>query len=73
MAPSLLIADGTAFHTYLAHDRKLLKQSAAILDAAITSITNAQPNLQRIGKDRSARTDVAWNERVGARSVLANW
>jgi hypothetical protein len=28
-------------------------------------------NLQRIGKDRSARTDVDWNEWVGERSVLA--
>lgn len=59
MAPSLLIADGTAFQTYLAQDRKLLKESAAILDAAITGITNAQPNIVLVSGDLTKDGELA--------------
>jgi 3',5'-cyclic AMP phosphodiesterase CpdA len=51
MAPSLLIADGPAFQTYLAQDRKLLKESAAILDAAIAGVTNEQPDIVLVSGD----------------------
>jgi 5'-nucleotidase/UDP-sugar diphosphatase len=51
MAPSLLMADGPAFQTYLAQDRKLLKESAAILDAAIAGITNEQPDIVLVSGD----------------------
>ncbi len=37
--PDLLISDGEAFQNYLAFDRKLLRESGAILDATISSIT----------------------------------
>ena len=51
MDPSLLIADGVAFQTYLAQDRKMLAQSASILDSVITSVSNAQPNIVLVTGD----------------------
>ena len=38
MDPSLIVNDGTAFQTYLAHDRKLLAESDAILKATVNAI-----------------------------------
>jgi hypothetical protein len=43
--PSLLMQDGTAFQTYLAGDRKLLRESQAILDQMVTEVTQAQPDI----------------------------
>jgi 2',3'-cyclic-nucleotide 2'-phosphodiesterase (5'-nucleotidase family) len=43
MDSSLLIQDGTAFQTYLAGDRKMLKESPAILSATIDTIIAMQP------------------------------
>lgn len=51
MDPGLLIADGSAFQNYLAGDRKLLKESPAILDAAITGILAAQPDIVLVPGD----------------------
>lgn len=51
MDPGLLISDGVALQTYLAQDRKLLKESPAILDAAITGILAAQPDLVLVAGD----------------------
>ena len=49
--PSLLVRDGTAFQTYLAADRKLLKESQAILDQMVTEIRQAQPNIVLVSGD----------------------
>ena len=51
MDPSLLIADGTAFQTYLAQDRKMLAQSKALLEAALAGISNARPKLLLVTGD----------------------
>lgn len=51
MDPSLLIAEGPAFQTYLAQDRKLLKESAAILDSALAGIIEARPDIVLIPGD----------------------
>jgi 3',5'-cyclic AMP phosphodiesterase CpdA len=51
MAPSLVIADGTAFQTYLAQDRKMLAESAAILDSVVTSISAQTPDIVLVPGD----------------------
>jgi 2',3'-cyclic-nucleotide 2'-phosphodiesterase (5'-nucleotidase family)/3',5'-cyclic AMP phosphodiesterase CpdA len=51
MHPGLLVADGPAFQTYLAQDRKLLAESAAILDAALLGISQAHPDIVLIPGD----------------------
>ncbi len=43
--PDLLIQDGSAFQTYLAQDRKLLKESEAILNSATDSIKTEDPEI----------------------------
>ncbi len=59
MDPSLLIADGVAFQTYLAYDRKLLKESAAILDSVIAGVTNADPDIVLIPGDLTKDGELA--------------
>ncbi|MBU2652155.1 MAG: metallophosphoesterase [Bacteroidetes bacterium] len=43
--PSLLISDGPAFQTYLAHDRKLIAESHAIMEASVNSILAEMPDI----------------------------
>lgn len=49
--PDLLINDGTAFQTYLASDRKLLKESEAILESVIDTIKNIAPDVVIVAGD----------------------
>ena len=51
MDPSLLVADGTAFQTYLAGDRKLLAESHAILEEVVTELVAAKPQIVLITGD----------------------
>ncbi|MCS7090845.1 MAG: esterase-like activity of phytase family protein [Verrucomicrobiota bacterium] len=51
MDPSLLVNDGPAFQSYLARDRKLLRESPAILEAAIDGILQASPQIVLIAGD----------------------
>lgn len=51
MDPSLLINDGLAFQTYLAGDRKLLKESVAITKAIIDSLIALKPQILLIPGD----------------------
>jgi 2',3'-cyclic-nucleotide 2'-phosphodiesterase (5'-nucleotidase family)/3',5'-cyclic AMP phosphodiesterase CpdA len=51
MHPSLLIEDGLAFQTYLAQDRKLLKESVAIFNAVVDGIAQAQPEIVLVPGD----------------------
>jgi DNA repair exonuclease SbcCD nuclease subunit len=53
MDPSLLIADGSAFQTYLAGDRKLLAESAAIDKAAIDAVIAQQPDILLVNGDET--------------------
>ncbi len=48
---TLLIQDGVAFQTYLAYDRKLLKESVAILESVLDSIKNLQPDILLVSGD----------------------
>jgi len=45
MDPSLLINDGVAFQTYLSHDRKLIKESDAIMQKLASIIYNERPEI----------------------------
>ena len=49
--PALLVNDGTAFQTYLAYDRKMLKESGAILESVLTSIKAQAPDVLLISGD----------------------
>ena len=49
--PSLLISDGTAFQAYLAHDRKMLQESKAILRAAIDTVKALNPDFLLVSGD----------------------
>ena len=51
MDPSLLIADGSAFQTYLAFDPKLLQFSAPIFMTAISKIQREKPDIVMIPGD----------------------
>ncbi len=53
MDPSLLVADGSAFQTYLAGDRKLLAESAAIDKAAIDAVIAQQPDILLVNGDET--------------------
>ncbi|MBN2172606.1 MAG: metallophosphoesterase [Bacteroidales bacterium] len=49
--PSLLINDGPAFEEYLTYDRKLLKESNAIMESLIDSLIAEQPDIVLISGD----------------------
>ena len=51
MDTSLLINDGTAFQTYLAMDRKMLAESHAIMEAAIDTILQMDPDILLVPGD----------------------
>jgi hypothetical protein len=51
MAPSLLIQDGTAFDKVIRADRKLLRESPAILKAAVENLLNDSVNIVLITGD----------------------
>lgn len=51
MAPSLLVSEGQAFEDYISHDRKMLKESGAILDALIKEVTAENPDIILIPGD----------------------
>ncbi len=59
MHPGLVISDGAAFQTYLAQDRKLLKESAAILESALTGILAARPDIVLIPGDLTKDGELA--------------
>lgn len=43
MAPELLEEDGAAFQHYIAHDRKMLKESVSLLRAAVDALVRERP------------------------------
>lgn len=51
MAPSLLVKDGKAFSDYIAHDRKMLKESTALMDAALDSLLRVRPQFVLVAGD----------------------
>lgn len=63
-ATNLLVNDGVAFQTYLAADRKLLLQSAAILDQIITEINEAQPQIVLVPGDLTKDGELVCHQAV---------
>ncbi len=51
MAPQLLLSEGAPFEEYLTRDRKMLRESAEILDTLVNEITDAQPQLVLVTGD----------------------
>ncbi len=68
MDPGLVVADGPALQSYLARDRKMLKESPAILEAALTGILEAQPNIVLVSGDLTKDGERASHE--GFRNAL---
>ena len=51
MAPQLLVNDGTAVQEYLNRDRKMLRESAEILDTLVNDIIEEKPDLVLVTGD----------------------
>ena len=51
MAPQLLVSEGKAFEEYLIKDRKMLRESAEILDTLMTDILDIKPHLVLVTGD----------------------
>ena len=51
MAPELLKKDGSAFEQYLNRDRKMLRESAEILDTLVGDIIDLNPQLVLVTGD----------------------
>jgi 3',5'-cyclic AMP phosphodiesterase CpdA len=62
--PDLLVQDGVAFQTYLAQDRKLLKESEAILDSAIDAIDLENPEIVLICGDLTKDGELSGHMKV---------
>ncbi|MEI6195178.1 MAG: metallophosphoesterase, partial [Verrucomicrobiota bacterium] len=68
-APNLLVSNGVAFQTYLAGDRKLLAESAAIDTAAIDAIIAQQPDILLVSGDLTK--DGEYDSHIGVSNLLA--
>ena len=51
MAPQLLVSEGKAFEDYLIKDRKMLRESAEILDTLVTDILDIKPQMVLVTGD----------------------
>ena len=51
MAPQLLVSEGKAFEEYLIKDRKMLRESAEILETLVTDILGIRPHLVLVTGD----------------------
>lgn len=51
MAPSLLVKEGKAFDDYIAHDRKMLKESTALMDEMLDSLLQLHPRFVLVAGD----------------------
>lgn len=64
MHPSLLISNGVAFQNYLVYDHKLLRESGAILDSTIESITSARPDIVLVPGDLTKDGELVGHQAV---------
>jgi predicted phosphodiesterase len=64
--PSLLVNDGSAFQTYLAYDRKLLRESEAILESVIDSLISEKPDMVIVAGDLTKDGEKSGHENVAA-------
>ncbi|MBN1767298.1 MAG: metallophosphoesterase [Prolixibacteraceae bacterium] len=64
--PSLLVEDGTAFQTYLLYDRKLLKESQAILESVVDSLIAEKPDLVIVSGDLTKDGELISHQKLAA-------
>lgn len=67
MAPELLQADGKAFQDYIAHDRKMLKESTALLREAVTALSESRPDVVLVTGDLTKDGERVSHELVAER------
>lgn len=63
---TLLIKDGPAFQTYLAYDRKMLKESHAITVSVIDSIIAEQPDIVLVPGDLTKDGEMICHQKMAA-------
>ena len=68
-ATNLLVTDGVAFQTYLAGDRKLLAQSAAIAQASVDAVISQNPDVVLVTGDLTK--DGEYDSHIGMSNQLA--
>ncbi len=68
-ATNLLVSDGPAFQAYLAQDRKLLAESAAITKAAVDAVVAQQPDILLVSGDLTK--DGEYDSHIGVSNLLA--
>ncbi|HML83703.1 MAG TPA: metallophosphoesterase, partial [Bacteroidales bacterium] len=66
MDPSLLEADGVAFQTYLAYDRKMLRESVVISEAMIENVIAKKPNILLVAGDLTKDGEKVSHEKVAS-------
>lgn len=66
MAPQLLVHDGSAMEDYLARDRKMLHESAEILDTLVSEILTLKPHLVLVTGDLTKDGERVSHELVAA-------
>jgi len=66
MAPELLVNDGSAFQTYLAGDRKLLKESEAILEFIVDAIIAESPDILLVPGDLTKDGELVSHQGIAA-------
>ena len=64
MAPQLLVNDGKAIEEYLARDRKMLRESAVILDTLVKEILDLKPEIVLVTGDLTKDGERASHELV---------
>ncbi|MDR3460247.1 MAG: metallophosphoesterase [Verrucomicrobiae bacterium] len=69
-ATNLLVSNGVAFQTYLAGDRKLLAESAAIAKAAVDAVVAQQPDILLVSGDLTK--DGEYDSHIGVSNLLAS-
>jgi len=68
-ATNLLVSNGSAFQTYLAGDRKLLAESAAIAKASVDAVIAQEPDILLISGDLTK--DGEYDSHIGVSNLLA--
>lgn len=67
MAPELLPQEGTAFQNYVTHDRKMLKESPALLETCVAELLKAHPQVVLVPGDLTKDGEKLSHEYVARR------
>lgn len=64
MAPELLQEEGEAFHNYVSHDRKMLRESPDLLKACVDKLLKVHPNVVLVTGDLTKDGEKLFHEYV---------